>query len=189
MAAAQAHFSPSEPQRQIGFLFHMDQTNSLRRPARQVPVYLTSRIVLTWLCSSINAWAGALENYVNKADTNYTWKKLEQKEEAGFAISHLELVSQQWRDSPWRHHMQVVRPEKVRNPGIAFLFITGDGDGQKNLGLLKTLSERAGAIAAVVTKIPNQPLYEGRKEDALIAYTFDQYLKTGDEARDCSFRW
>ena len=47
--------------------------------------------------------------------------------------------------------------------------------------MLKTLAERAGAVAAVITRIPNQPLYEGRKEDALIAYTFDQYLKTGDE--------
>jgi len=48
--------------------------------------------------------------------------------------------------------------------------------------LLKTLAERAGAIAAVVTKVPNQPLYGGLKEDALIAYTFDQYIKSGDES-------
>jgi PhoPQ-activated pathogenicity-related protein len=46
--------------------------------------------------------------------------------------------------------------------------------------LLVLLAERAGAVAAVVTRVPNQPLYDGRKEDALIAYTFDQYLKTGD---------
>ena len=125
--------------------------------------------------------AGALEDYVKKPDPNYTWKQLAQKEEGGFGITHLELTSQQWREGNWLHHMQIVRPEKVRHPEIAFLFITGDGDGQKNLGLLKILSERAGALAAVVTKIPNQPLYNGLKEDALIAYTFDNYLKTGDE--------
>jgi hypothetical protein len=47
--------------------------------------------------------------------------------------------------------------------------------------MLKTLAERAGAVVAVITNVPNQPLYDGRREDALIAYTFDQYLKTGDE--------
>src|SRR5439155_25782051 len=125
--------------------------------------------------------ADALEDYVAKPDTNYTWKQLSRTNDADCSITHLALVSQEWREGAWRHHMQVVRPDKARNPGIAFLFITGDGDGRKNVELLKTLAQRAGAIAAVVTKIPNQPLYEGRKEDALIAYTFDQYLKSGDE--------
>lgn len=143
---------------------------------------LTFILSLTWLGVQGGAEGGALEDYVGKPDTHYTWKQLEQKQEAGFAITHLELISQQWREGAWRHHVQVVRPEKVRHPGIAFLFITGDGDGRKNLPLLETLAQRAGAIAAVVTKVPNQPLYEGRKEDALIAYTFDQYLKSGDEA-------
>ena len=138
-------------------------------------------IALVFAVSCVSARAGALEDYVNLADTIYTWNVADQKQEGGLAVTHLNLVSQHWRDGDWRHHVQIVRPEKVRNPGIAFLFITGDGDGVKNLGLLKVLAERAGAIAAVVTKVPNQPLYEGRKEDALIAYTFDHYLKSGDE--------
>src|SRR5205823_4318936 len=93
------------------------------------------------LCLATLARGGALENYVAKPDTNYTWKQIDQKQEAGFIATHLELVSQQWRENTWRHHLQVVRPEKVRNPGIAFLFITGDGDGQKNLALLKVLAQ------------------------------------------------
>jgi len=146
-------------------------------------VRVTTFVAGGLLClAATMARAGALEDYVAKPDTNYTWKQLDQKQEGGLVATHLELISQQWRTNVWRHHMQVVRPEKVRNPGIAFLFITGDGDGQKNLGLLKTLAERAGAIAAVVTKVPNQPLYGGLKEDALIAYTFDQYIKSGDES-------
>ena len=133
------------------------------------------------LASPLNLTAGALENYVNKPDTNFSWKTLDQKQDGAFTITHLELTSQQWRDGLWRHHVQVVHPEKVRRPGIAFLFITGDGDGRGNIELLKTLAGRAGALAAVITKVPFQPLYEGRKEDALIAYTFDQYIKSGDE--------
>jgi PhoPQ-activated pathogenicity-related protein len=96
-------------------------------------------------------------------------------------ITHLALTSQKWRDDVWTHTLHVVRPDKVRNADIAFLFITGDGSGTRTPGLLQTLAARAGAIAAVVTRVPNQPLYDGRKEDALIAYTFKQYLKTHDE--------
>ena len=46
---------------------------------------------------------------------------------------------------------------------------------------MQMLAERAGAIVAEVTRVPNQPLYDGRREDVLLAYTFDQYLRTGDE--------
>ena len=75
----------------------------------------------------------------------------------------------------------MVQPNEIRNPGIGFFLITGDGDGEKDIDMLKTLAERTSAVAAVITNVPNQPLYDGRREDALIAYTFDQYLKTGDE--------
>jgi PhoPQ-activated pathogenicity-related protein len=69
----------------------------------------------------------------------------------------------------------------MRNADFGFLFVTGDGSGTRTIPMLKTVAERAGCIAAVVTKVPNQPLYDGRKEDALIAFTFDRYLKTHDE--------
>ncbi len=127
------------------------------------------------------AQGGALESYVQKKDDTFAWKQGDQMKTTGFTATHVELTSQKWRESVWTHNLRIVRPEKVRNPDIAFVFITGDGSGTRYLPLLQTLAERAGAIAAVVTRVPNQPLYNGRKEDALIAYTFDQYLKTGDE--------
>lgn len=126
------------------------------------------------------ASGNALENYVQRPDASFNWKRTVQKKGDGGTATHLEMVSQTWRGQFWSHHLQVVRPDQVRNPDIAILFITGDGEGDRDLEMLKILAERAGAIAAVVTKIPNQPLYDGRKEDALIAYTFDQYVKTGD---------
>src|SRR5712692_245962 len=125
--------------------------------------------------------AGALEDYVQQPDTNFAWVKIDEKQAEGFTVAHLQVTSQLWRTNLWTHHVQIARPEKVRNPGIAFLYITGDGRGTSSLPLLQTLAGRAGAIAAVVTRVPNQPLYNGRKEDALIAYTFDQFLKSNDE--------
>lgn len=124
--------------------------------------------------------ADALGDYVRKADDSFAWKQAEQRDLDGFTATRLDLTSQTWRGHVWQHQMLVVRPPQVRNPDIAFLFITGDGDVAKVFNLLKTLAERAGAVAAAVNKVPSQPLYDGRKEDALIAYTFNEYLKTGD---------
>ncbi|HYG36952.1 MAG TPA: PhoPQ-activated protein PqaA family protein, partial [Clostridia bacterium] len=122
----------------------------------------------------------ALAEYVNRPDDSFTWKKLEQRDISGFTATRLACVSQTWRGNPWHHELLVVRPPKLRNPEVAFLYISGDGNVGRQFDLLRTLAESAGALAVVINRIPNQPLYEGRKEDALIAYTFDQFLKTGD---------
>jgi PhoPQ-activated pathogenicity-related protein len=144
-------------------------------------------VVLTFLWSLCGgsgsvprAAAGALEDYIRKEDNRFAWKILETTPVEGGTAYHLELVSQQWREHVWTHHLRVVRPEPVRNRDIAFLFITGDGSGSKTISLLQTLADRSGALAASLTQVPNQPLYGDRKEDALIAYTFDQFAQTGD---------
>ncbi len=124
--------------------------------------------------------ADALGDYVRKPDASFAWKQSEQRDVDGFTATKLELTSQTWRGNVWQHQVLVVRPPQVRNKDIAFLFITGDGDVNKMFSLMKTLAERGGAIAAAVNRVPSQPLYDGRKEDALIAYTFNEYLKTGD---------
>jgi PhoPQ-activated pathogenicity-related protein len=137
-------------------------------------------LVVLWVAVCAEAEGGALEEYVKHVEARFAWQKGEETRTAGFRITHLALTSQQWRESIWTHHLRVVRPDNVRNADVAFLCITGDGSGTRTLGLLQTLAARAGAIAAVVTHVPNQPLYDGRKEDALIAYTFDQYRQTHD---------
>ena len=126
--------------------------------------------------------AGSLEDYVAKPDASFHWRKLEQRQVGALSITHLELTSQTWKDSIWTHQLQVVRPTGLRNPDIAFLLVSGDGDGARQMNILQTLAQRAGALAAVVTSVPNQPLYDGRKEDALIAFTFQKFIETGDDS-------
>jgi PhoPQ-activated pathogenicity-related protein len=44
------------------------------------------------------------------------------------------------------------------------------------------LADAAGLPAAVVRQVPNQPLEGGRREDDLIAHTFEQFFESGDPA-------
>jgi PhoPQ-activated pathogenicity-related protein len=100
------------------------------------------------------------------------------------------LTSQTWRGIPWKHQLVVIRPANVdTSSGQAFLFIDGGRwepqyeDGQAKLPrearIFTRLASLLRAPVAVVRQVPFQPLFE-RREDALIAYTFDSYLKTGD---------
>ncbi len=139
-------------------------------------------IVVSGLLGS-SALAGALEDYVHKADHSFNWKRDEQVNLTNATLTHLELVSQTWRGQFWSHHLLVIRPDNVRHPRFALLFITGgsyDGPNAKDALMFKMVAERAGALVGILNHVPNQPLYDGRREDALIAYTFQQYLKTGD---------
>lgn len=122
----------------------------------------------------------ALKSYVLQKDDSFSWKKGERKQVEGLTTVRLRLVSQTWRGHPWEHQMLIVRPAEARNADIGFLLISGDGDVSRSFDLLRTLALRAGAAAAIVNNVPNQPLYDGREEDALIAFTFEQYVKSGD---------
>jgi PhoPQ-activated pathogenicity-related protein len=124
--------------------------------------------------------ADALAEYVQRPDDSFTWKKMEQRQVQGATALRLECTSQTWRGHVWQHQLLIVRPPDIRNPDIAYLEISGDGEVDRAFGSLCTIATRAGAVAALINRVPNQPFYGGRREDALIAYTFDQYLKTGD---------
>lgn len=135
-------------------------------------------------CFAVSTLAGALEDYVRKKDSSFNWKRNEQQAlKTGGTLTHLELVSQTWRGQFWSHHLLVIRPAAVRTPSFALLFVTGGGynaPGEKELELFQKVADRAGVLVGILNKVPNQPLYDGKTEDALIAHTFDQYLKTGD---------
>lgn len=125
--------------------------------------------------------ADPLERYVAAPDNSFQWKLRSREDTNGFTTAALSVTSQTWRTSAWTHTVQIVRPNKMRHPEIAFLFVTGDGSGRSSIPMLAKIASEAGAMAALVTRVPNQPLYGGKKEDALIAYTFLEYMKTGDE--------
>jgi len=120
----------------------------------------------------------ALLRYLHQPDAHFEWNS---RGTGTPEVTCLKLSSQKWRDSIWRHEVYVFTPAELRHPDAALLLITGSRSLDRYIPYLRLLAERAGARAAVLNNVPNQPLYDGRKEDALIAYTFQQYLESGDE--------
>ena len=137
--------------------------------------------ILCCLLATQTVWGNPLEIYIDKTEPDYRWQPAKVLNKPWGTIGHYVMISQNWRGHTWTHHLIIVRPRLIRNPDIAFLEIAGDGDGENHINSLKTQAEQSGAVAAVLMNVPNQPLYEDRREDALIAYTFNQYLTTGDE--------
>ena len=138
-------------------------------------------LLIFCLLISSTVWGNPLQSYAERTESNYRWNQTKFSRESWGTIGYYELISQNWRGHSWKHHLVIVRPTTIRNPDIAFLRISGDGNGEKHINSLRKLAEQGGAIATVLMNVPNQPLYQNRREDTLIAYTFNQYLKTGDE--------
>jgi PhoPQ-activated pathogenicity-related protein len=121
-----------------------------------------------------------LHDYVKKADPSYKWN-LKQKTETDSGVSYtIEMTSQTWQGIVWEHVLMVYLPKGV--PPTDSLFLWNDGGRPDPIRSLVAfeISKRGQVPVAFLYGIPNQPLFDGKKEDALIAETFVQYLKTED---------
>jgi PhoPQ-activated pathogenicity-related protein len=132
-----------------------------------------------------------LAAYLANGDGTYHWVKHDEGRVGAASYVELTLTSQIWRDAPWRHQLFIIRPGILdQETKHALLFITGgkwvepDGDGGAGLPsdalLFAGLAGWLRTPIAVLRQVPHQPLFNGKTEDALIAFTFDQYLATLD---------
>jgi PhoPQ-activated pathogenicity-related protein len=153
-------------------------------------------LIATFVSGSlIRAGETALDRYVRKPDATYSWKVVNTVKGDGLTQFIVDLKSQTWRTEKdvnrplWQHWLVIVKPEKPASK-TAFLFI-GGGD---NAGTTPRSAEErtlriaraTNTVSVELRMVPNQPLIfhndgKSRKEDDLIGYTWDQFLKTGDE--------
>ena len=119
--------------------------------------------------------------YLEKEDNSFEWKKVDEEPLPNdFLKIGLEFTSQTWKDIPLKHRIHFIKPKEVKNPTMVFLLITGSGRGRDELVYGATIAAGIGAPLAILHDVPHQPLFGGLKEDALIAYTFQKTLETGD---------
>ncbi|MBL8049046.1 MAG: hypothetical protein JNJ45_10240 [Chthonomonas sp.] len=85
------------------------------------------------------------------------------------------LTSGAWQGHVWQHDLTFNGPRS----DTLILHVTGGVPNEVDESLANQLAERSGLGVATLYGIPNQPLFD-RTEDDLIAYTFDQFLSSGD---------
>lgn len=135
----------------------------------------------------------ALARYVAAPDASYRWSVRRQGTYQGLPYVELTLTSQTWRGVPWRHQLFVLQPPELpADAAHALLFITGGSWNDKlaepptddklpgDAALFAALTRQLKTPVAVLMQVPHQPLFDGKYEDAAIAYTFERYLQTGD---------
>ena len=147
----------------------------------------------------------ALDRYIAKPDPSYSYYSYSTDRNLLYNTYFLYMTSQSWRSCDevdcqrnfwtsnlWTHVIEITVP-KIRHsssPGTAILLVNGGSNGNfptKTDDQAAIIAQALGSVVVKVNQIPNQPLYfadednVARSGDAIIAYSFDKFLKTGDE--------
>jgi PhoPQ-activated pathogenicity-related protein len=152
-------------------------------------------LVAALLTGPLHAGADtALDRYVRAPDPAYQYRPVGVLEGRGFRAHLLEMTSQTWRTADevdltvWKHWLTVIIPQDVRHDA-AFLYLSGgratDPPPAEADERIAHIAVQTGSVAAVLRQVPQQPLTfagekEPRREDLLIAYAWDKFLRTGD---------
>lgn len=126
------------------------------------------------------ALATPLDDYVAAEDNTYSWQIVNTREIAGITALEVNLTSQKWRDIVWKHRVYILKPAQLKTPEFAVLYITGSS-GMAELAAFGQVANKVGALCVILNDVPNQPLFGGLSEDALISYTFMEFAKSGDK--------
>jgi PhoPQ-activated pathogenicity-related protein len=140
------------------------------------------------------AFAG-LSDYVNAEDASYQYQVTATWNDKSIQFVNLQLVSQTYHGTVWKHSLTLAKPAKLVSPREAILIIGGGRSDQlpaassqtgqispSQINVLSDLADRSGLLVAMIEEVPEQPLFGGKLEDEIIAYTLTQYFQTGDDS-------
>ena len=164
-----------------------------KRPARHA-LLTTSLVIFAAGTYAQPAPQDLLAHYLAQPDSSYRWQPLCSAKYRGGEYAELLLTSQTWHGILWRHQLFIIRPDHApAHPQDATLFISGGHwhadyrysparcPEMPDAQTFEHLAAALGMPLAVLKQVPEEPLFGGKTEDTLIAYTFQQYLNTGDD--------
>ncbi|MCZ6695487.1 MAG: PhoPQ-activated pathogenicity-related family protein [Acidobacteria bacterium] len=139
--------------------------------------------------------ATPLDRYVAADDPAYSWEPIHDLVGEGYVTHVLRMTSGAWLTGAdvdrtvWWHWLMIIEPETIKSD-VALLYIHGgvndDDPPEKPRSALTKIALATGTVVAELRMVPNQPLqFTGdtsgpRKEDRLIAYGWDRFLRGGD---------
>lgn len=134
----------------------------------------------------------ALDRYLEKPDDRYAWKVIDEGKVGTTEYAGLILTSQRWKEITWKHQLFLLKPKSCRKDCKQALLFIGGGSWKKELEekpqtlprdatRLALIAEQLKTPVAVLLQCPNQPIFDGKYEDQIIAYTFEKFVRTGDE--------
>ena len=160
-------------------------------------LFLATMILRPPLLAQDGPTAGAntaLDRYVAAPDDAYAWKLVHSAQQNGATTYVLDMKSQSWRKpsevdrTVWQHWLTIVKPDSVKS-NKTLLFVGGGSNGraapQSANERTRLLALSTNSVVVELGMIPNQPLVfhndgHRRKEDDLIGYAWDQFMKTSD---------
>lgn len=123
-----------------------------------------------------------LARYVAAADGAFSWELADTSTTAAGTVYTLDLVSQKWQGVVWDHKLQVIVPQGTAPKATMLLYNTGGGPNPRDAAAGLAIAQKVGSPIAYLFGVPKQPLFGGKREDALIAETFVKYLETKDSS-------
>jgi PhoPQ-activated pathogenicity-related protein len=137
----------------------------------------------------------ALDRYVAAPDTNFQWNVVNTLKQEGATAHIVRMTSQAWLTTNefnkplWTHWVTVVVPDDATNT-TGLLVISGGANNRPAPTKVDTtvlmIARATRSVVANLSGIPSEPLMAPDRtnrlsEDGLIAYTWDKFLRTGDE--------
>ncbi|XP_059147475.1 autocrine proliferation repressor protein A-like isoform X2 [Physella acuta] len=140
-----------------------------------------------------------LDDYVNTPDLNYDFTYLSTINGAGFKVYILNMTSQKWLTEEvtttplWWHYLSIIVPTERVYTDSAILWISaGNSDdslpntSDRHIREMASLAVSTKSVTAVINQVPFQPTVFlddptrlQRSEDAIIAWTWRQFLDNG----------
>lgn len=140
-------------------------------------------LIIAGLVLGLQAAFAGLADYVARPDSSYAYEVVKTEPVGAQTAEVIKLTSQTWQGITWQHWLTIMRPPEIANPETVLLLVDGGSVTEeppkldsREMGIVALVAGFTKSAVAIVSQVPNEPLFDGRSEDGIIAYTYDKYL-------------